>query len=158
MLGTVFLFSGINREALASLVSWVRIACGCESQAVLSRAAGPCSAQTVPTGLSSKCPQPCCPAGVPQHGLLLCGGSSRGAIIVVWPVGSMGQMHFNAAQQSRAVSLQKQPLCCVHCLTNSVCKMPVIVAYSYFNASAQEGKITVLHCLAVHKALALCVP
>lgn len=32
--------------------------------------------------------------------------------------------------------------------------MLVIVAYSYFNASAQEGKITVLHCLAVCKVLA----
>lgn len=32
--------------------------------------------------------------------------------------------------------------------------MTAIVAYSYFNASAQEGKITVLHCLAVLEALA----
>lgn len=30
--------------------------------------------------------------------------------------------------------------------------MTAIVAYSYFNASTQEGKITVLHCLAVLKA------
>lgn len=32
--------------------------------------------------------------------------------------------------------------------------MPVTVAYSYFNACAQEGKIIVLHCLAVIKVLA----
>lgn len=32
--------------------------------------------------------------------------------------------------------------------------MPVIVAYSYFNACAHEKKIIVLHCLAVIKVLA----
>lgn len=85
---------------------WPGLSCGlglqsgCVSQVVLSPTAEPCSAQTLPSGLTSKHPQPSCPAGVSQQRDQHC----------IWPMGGMGhlgQMYFNAAQQSRAVGLQK---------------------------------------------------
>lgn len=97
----------LTEEIWPGLTWGLGLLCGHVSQAVLSPSAGPCRAQTVPTGLFSMHPEPSSPAGGPQHSLLLSGGPSRGATIVVWPMEGLGQMHFNAAQQSRAVSLQK---------------------------------------------------
>lgn len=56
----------LTEELWPGLSCVLGLPCGCVSQDVLSPSAGLCRAQTVPTGLSSKHPQPSCPAGGPS--------------------------------------------------------------------------------------------